>query len=140
MKLVIYNKKNSMSGTRTGERTIGFNRKTGMIYLSRMLADEMKLEEDDKIILANDEDQKAWYICKTKEDEGFNIKNDKGGIRFTNKYLVKKVLNSLKTESNATFLVAKDITEADGLMLYRIITSGPINKGVASKTKKTTSK
>ena len=142
MKLIIYNKENSLSTSmRTGERTIGFNRKAGMIYLSRVLAAQIDLKEEDKIILANDEeDKKAWYFSKTTEESGFSLKNNKGGIRLTNKLLASKVLDSVKIDSNATFLVSKEATEVDGLVFYRIITSGPLfalkNKRISSNNKK----
>lgn len=128
MKLLIYNKGNSLSTTaRVGERSIGLSRSNGMIYLSKVLATEIGLSDDDKIILANDEeDKKGWYLCKTNDELGFSFKNDKGGFRIINKFLVNKILNSLKIDTSATFLVGKDPLEVDDLRFYRIITSSPI--------------
>lgn len=128
MKLLIYNKGNSLSTTaRVGERSIGLSRRNGVIYLSKVLATEIALSDNDKIVLANDEeDKKGWYLCKTSDELGFSFKNDKGGYRIINKFLVNKILNSLKIDTNATFLVARDPLEVNGLKFYRIITSSPI--------------
>ena len=138
MKLLIYNKENSLStSSRARERSIGLSRNNGMIYLSKVLATEIGLSDEDKIVLANDEDdKKVWYLCKTNDELGFSFRNDKGGIRFVNKFLVNKILNGLKIETNATFLVAKEPLAVNGEKFYRIITSSPIiNKRFCGKIK-----
>ncbi|MEY8591461.1 hypothetical protein AALK14_08425 [Butyricimonas hominis] len=136
MKLFIYNKENALSiSARSGERTIRLNRSNGVIYISRSLSDELQLQESDKLLFANDEENKKdWYLCKTNDNSGFTIKNDKAGVRFTNKFLSAKILDSVKIEANATFLVTKDPTEVDGAKYYRIIVSSPITANVKRST------
>lgn len=142
MKLFIYNKENALSiSARSGERTIRLNRNNGVIYISRSLSDELQLQENDKLLFANDEENKKdWYLCKTSDDSGFAIKNDKAGVRFTNKFLSAKILDSVKIEANATFLVAKDPTEVDDAKYYKIIVSSPvtanIKRSIPNKSKK----
>lgn len=138
MKLFIYNKENALStSARNGERTIRLNRRNGVIYISRSLSDELQLQENDKLLFANDEENKKdWYLCKTSDDSGFTIKNDKAGVRFTNKFLSAKILDSVKIEANATFLVAKDPTEVDGTKYYKIIASSPVMVNIKRSTNK----
>jgi hypothetical protein len=128
MRLFIYNKENTVSiGTRNGERTIRINRTNGVIYISKVLMNALKLKENEKLLFANDEDSpKDWYLCKTNDENGFVLKNDKTGIRFTNKYLSAKILDSVKIESNATFLVAKEPVNNNGVLYFKIITSSPV--------------
>ena len=135
MKLFIYNKEDAVSvSARNGERTIRLNRSNGSIYISRVLAGTLELKEDEKLIFANDEDSpKDWYLCKTSDDVGFAVKNDKAGVRFVNKFLSAKVLDSVKIESNATFLVAKEPINDNGTLYYRIIVSSPIQTNVKRK-------
>lgn len=132
MKLFIYNRENSLSGSaRNGERTIRLSRNTGVIYMSRTLADKLELAESDKLLFANDEENKKdWYISKTTDPAGFNIKNDKSGVRLSNKFLSTKILDSLKIALNATFLVASEPMEIDSVKYYKIIASSPITSNV----------
>lgn len=141
MKLLIYNKQNTLFTTaRSGERTVRFNRSNGIIYISRVLADALKLKDSERLVFANDEDSpKDWYLCKTDDDNGFAINNDKAGVRFVSKYLSAKILDSAKIESNATFLVAKEPINNNGALYFKIITSSPITtnvkRNVSHKTK-----
>lgn len=140
MKLFIYNKENSITTTaKCGNRTVRINRSNGVIYLSRMLANSLSFRSGEKLIIANDEDNpKDWYLGKTNDGNGFDLKNDKGGVRFINKYLALKILDSAKVEANSTFLVAKEPINSDGLLFYKIIISSPVNRnanGLKSNSK-----
>lgn len=140
MKLFIYNKENSIATTaKGGNRTVRINRSNGVIYLSRMLAKSLSFRGGEKMIIANDEDNpKDWYLGKTNNENGFDLRDDKGGVRFINKCLALKILDSAKVEANSTFLVAKEPINIDGVLYYKIITSSSISRtanGIKSNTK-----
>lgn len=124
MKLFIYNKENSVSSvSRSGERTIRVNRSNGVVYISKALSEALGLKENEKLLFANDEENpKDWYLCKTNDINGFSLKIDKSGVRFMNKYLSTKILDSAKVEDSATFFVSKEPLSNNEVLFYKIIT------------------
>lgn len=136
MKLLIFNKENTTTfATRKGERTIRLNKNTGIIYLSRTLSDELELKGNERMFFAYDEENtKDWYLCKTGDESGFAIKNDKAGVRFSNKFLSTRILDTAKVEDYATFLVAKVPVEVEGQKYYKILVSSPVGLNVKPST------
>lgn len=128
MRLFIYNKENTISTyTRGGERTIRINRTNGVVYFSRILADMLKLKDNERVVFANDEDNpKDWYLSKTNDENGFLVKNEKTGVRFISTSLCNKILDSVKIQSNATFLVANKPINDNGATFFKIIVSNPL--------------
>ena len=78
MKLIIWNKENSYSPSKSAEhRTIRVNRH-GYIYLSGALAAEMDLKHGSRLNMAHDEENpKDWYLCKTQDETGFLLRGDR---------------------------------------------------------------
>lgn len=128
MRLFIYNKENTIStSTRGGERTIRINRTNGVIYISRILADVLKLKDNERVVFANDEDSpKDWYLGKTNDENGFLVRNEKTGVRLISKSLCAKILDSVKIQSNATFLVANKPINDNEIEYFIIIVSSPL--------------
>lgn len=73
MKLVIYNIENSKAN-RTSERLCRVNRGTGVFTFSGELVKCLELKTGDRVIVANDqEDKKGWYICKTDSEAASSL-------------------------------------------------------------------
>lgn len=137
MKLTIYNKGNARSGN-IGERTCRVNKETGLITLSREAVKQYQLSEGDRILLANDEENKKdWFFCKTTEETGFALKDNKGTFQFRNVFLAELLLNSLKIAKSAVFFIEKEPETVDGIEFYPLMTSKPMEVDKARVFKKT---
>lgn len=150
MKLIIWNKENSYSPSKSAEhRTIRVNRH-GYIYLSGALAAEMDLKHGSRLNMAHDEENpKDWYLCKTQDETGFLLRGDRhkelpktkrhavNGVEFSNVCLATKLLALVKTECfSVRFLVAKEPVEVEGVKYCKILTANPIPGQTKSVTKK----
>ena len=136
MKLIIWNKENSYSPSKSAEhRTIRVNRH-GYIYLSGALAAEMDLKHGSR-------------LNKTQDETGFLLRGDRhkelsktkrhavNGVEFSNVCLATKLLALVKTECfSVRFLVAKEPVEVEDVKYYKILTSNPIPGQTKSVTKK----
>lgn len=135
MKLIIYNIENSKI-SRPGERICRVNRGTGVFTFSGELAKCMELKTGDRVIVANDqEDKKGWYICKTNSEGGFVVTGKDKALLIRNSLVAGLLLGSIKVEKSAGFLVAKEPVVIEGEKYYQLITTKPINVD-ATKIKK----
>lgn len=136
MKLIIYNKENARSGN-IGERTCRVNKETGLITLSREAVKQYELHEGDRILFANDEENKKdWFFCKTTDETGFALKDNKGTFQFRNTFLAELLLNSLKIAKSAVFFIEKEPEVVDGTDFYPLMTSKPMEVDKARVFKK----
>lgn len=136
MKLIIYNIENSKA-TRSGERLCRVNRQTGVFTFSGEMAKCLELKAGDHIIVANDqEDKKGWYICKTNNEGGFIVTGKEKMLLIRNSFVAGLLLNSLKIEKSASFLVAKEPIEIEGDKYYQLLTTKPINVDASKVFKK----
>lgn len=136
MKLIIYSKENARSG-KIGERTCRVNKETGLITLSREAVKQYELREGDRILLANDEENKKdWFFCKTTDETGFALKDNKGTFQFRNAFLAELLLNSLKIAKSAVFFIEKEPEVVDGTDFYPLMTSKPMEVDKARVFKK----
>lgn len=135
MKLIIYNIENSKAN-RPGERLCRVNRGTGVFTFSGELVKCMELKTGDRVIVANDqEDKKGWYICKTNSEDGFVVTGKDKALLIRNSFVAGLLLGSIKVEKSASFLVAKEPVVIEGEKYYQLITTKPINID-ATKIKK----
>lgn len=139
MKLIIYNKENARSGN-LGEITCRVNKETGIITLSRAAVKQYQLHEGDRILMANDEEnRKNWFFCKTTDETGFVLKDNKGIFQFSNTFIAELILNNLKIAKSATFFIEKEPETVEGNVFYKLMTSKPMDVDkvrVLKKTKK----
>lgn len=136
MKLIIYNIENSKAD-RSGERLCRVNRKTGVITFSGEMVKCLELKTGDRIIVANDqEDKKGWYICKTNSEAGFVVTGKDKALLIRNSFVAGLLLSSVKIEKSASFLVAKEPVEIEGEKYYQLITTKPINVDASKVFKK----
>ena len=136
MKLIIYNIENSKAD-RTGERLCRVNRKTGVISFSGEMVKCLELKAGDRVQLANDEENKKnWFICKTDSEAGFPITGKDKTLLIRNSFVAGLLLSSVKIEKSASFLIANDAEEIDGVKYYQLITTKPINVDATKNFKK----
>jgi hypothetical protein len=136
MKLIIYNIENSKAN-RTCERLCRVNRGTGVFTFSGELVKCLGLKTGDRVIVANDqEDKKGWYICKTDNEAGFVVTGKDKALLIRNSFVAGLLLSSIKIEKSASFLVAKEPIVIDGEKYYQLITTKPINIDATKKFKK----
>lgn len=136
MKLIIYNIENSKVD-RSGERLCRVNRKTGVISFSGELAKCLELKAGDRVQLANDEENKKnWFICKTDSEAGFIVTGKDKTLLIRNSFVAGLLLNSLKIEKSASFLVAKEPEKVEGSEYYQLVTTKPINVDTSKVFKK----
>lgn len=136
MKLIIYNIENSKAD-RSGERLCRVNRKTGVFTFSCELVKCLELKTGDRVIVANDqEDKKGWYICKTNSEAGFVITGKDKALLIRNSFVAGLLLGSVKIEKSASFLVSKEPVVIDGEKYYQLITTKPINVDTSKIFKK----
>lgn len=136
MKLIIYNVENSKTD-RSGERLCRVNRKTGVITFSSEMVKCLELKAGDRILVANDqEDKKGWYICKTDNEAGFIVTGKDKTLLIRNTFVAGLLLNSVKIEKSASFLVAKEPVQNEGENYYQLMTTKPINVDASKISKK----
>lgn len=136
MKLIIYNIENSKVD-RSGERLCRVNRKTGVISFSGELVKCLELKAGDRVQLANDEENKKnWFICKTDSEAGFIVTGKDKTLLIRNSFVAGLLLNSLKIEKSASFLVAKEPEKVEGSEYYQLVTTKPINVDTSKVFKK----
>lgn len=130
MRLKVYNEANSKSVT-IGKRTIRFNRKAGLISLSKAATETIGLKGGDKVVIINDEERpNDWYICKTDDENGFAVraKAETGSADFNCTSVVKRVFETMDIHDMAVgYVVAPEPEKVDGMELYAIITKNPLN-------------
>ena len=117
--------------------SVNVNRKTGVITFSGEMVKCLELKTGDRIIVANDqEDKKGWYICKTNSEAGFVVTGKDKALLIRNSFVAGLLLSSVKIEKSASFLVAKEPVEIEGEKYYQLITTKPINVDASKVFKK----
>lgn len=133
MKLKIYERRKSQVHARPSlVQLINANRKGGYFSLNIKAIELFGLEPGCRIVIANDEDSRNdWYLAF-----GNNLENGtklrltyskrSNNMRTQNKEAVNAILNSVKAEQSATFLISKSPKLIDGKTWYKILTAKPI--------------
>ena len=133
MKLKIYERRKSQVHARPSlVQLINANRKGGYFSFNIKAIELFGLEPGCRIVIANDEDSRNdWYLAF-----GNNLENGtklrltyskrSNNMRTQNKEAVNAILNSVKAEQSATFLISKSPKLIDGKTWYKILTAKPI--------------
>jgi len=137
LKLIKYNRKNTKM-RQDKEPTIRFH-VNGGINLSKVCMEKTGLQVGDRIEFLQDEkDKAAWYIGKSFDGEGFEIRemNKKSSsvhYQVNSAYLAKAVIKSLNLDARSVgFKVSSNPIQHGGKELFFIITSEPYIKTVKS--------
>ena len=127
MELQIYNAQNSKLA-KPGERSVRIGRKSGLIAFSRQATEEFNMKDGTRIVFGCDKKEPGnWYFGFVEDESGFNLRVKDGAASFNCTALTHKILDSLKLESAAGFLLAKNPETNDGKEYYALITSKPLN-------------
>lgn len=120
MALIIYNRSNTNSLSRSTGRTIHVSKSGATISFGK----ELGLKEGQRVIVAKDEDQPKWYfaIVTENETEAFTLRRESNGlIQFRCLFLSRLILESLKSNVSLKFLVSKEPVSIDGTAYYTMI-------------------
>lgn len=133
MKLKIYERRKSQVHARPSlVQMINANRKGGYFSLNIKAIELFGLEPGCRIVVANDEDSRNdWYLTFGNNLENgtklrLTYRKRSNNMRTQNKEAVNAILNSVKAEQSATFLISKSPKLIDGKTWYRILTAKPI--------------
>ena len=133
MKLKIYERRKSQVHARPSlVQMINANRKGGYFSLNIKAIEVFGLEPGCRIVVANDEDSRNdWYLAFGNNLENgtklrLTYRKRSNNMRTQNKEAVNAILNSVKAEQSATFLISKSPKLIDGKTWYKILTAKPI--------------
>lgn len=109
---------------------INVNRKIGAFFLNNLIQDDLGLVKGSKGILAYDEETKVWLVAFGDDLPGFSLRrlsnrDYKERLFFNGKNAAHTILNDVKAERAATFVVSKRPKVIDGQKWYRILTKKP---------------
>lgn len=114
------------------ERLVNANRKGGYFSFNSKCIRELGLTNETKILIAKDEESRNdWYVAFGEKLDGMKLRaqgKPTSGYRAQYKTAAIEILDSVKAEKSATFLLAAKPTEQDGIEWYRIMTATPIRK------------
>lgn len=138
MKLTIYErKKPSVKAKASETRLLSANRKGGYFSINVRLTEDLGMTGTERVLIAkDDESRNDWYISIGGDlENGSKVRAMGGGkdksfyMRFQNKAAVEDILDSVKAEASASFIVATKATMMpDGSTWYRILTAIPKRK------------
>ena len=134
MKLKIYERRKSEVHAQPSlVQMINVNRKGGYFSLNVKAVELFGLKPGVCIVVAKDEDSRNdWYLTFGENLEiGTKLRLLHRGrrinsMRTRNKEAVNDILNSVKAEQSATFLISKLPKLIDGKTWYKILTAKPI--------------
>lgn len=115
------------------ERLVNANRKGGYFSFNSKCIRDFGLDNDIRILIAKDTDSRNdWYVAFGSElPEGMKLRTQgkpTSGYRAQYKTAAVEILDAVKAEKSATFLIAAKPIEQDGIEWYRIMTANPIRK------------
>lgn len=132
MKLQII--KRARRGGGCQERLVSVNRKGGYFSFNTQCTQQIGLNTDSRMLIAKDEDSRCdWYVAFDKgQSEGMKLtpqgKQRESSYRVQHKTAAEALLNAVKAERGATFLIAAKPVHIDGIDWYRIMTANPLSK------------
>lgn len=137
MKLVVFDRINQRGNAKLMMRSLSVNRRNAKISFSRRATDEMNITTESQVAFAKDADSKNdWYMCvsQTEIQGGITVRKANGHgnckdyqiLGCTCRALSAEILDSVKAQSGASFLIAEKPVEIDGTQWYQIIISKPI--------------
>lgn len=138
MKLTTYErKKPSVQAKASETRLLSANRKGGYFSINVRLMEDLGMKGTERVLIAkDDESRNDWYITIGEDlDNGSKVRpmgHDKErpfSMRFQNKAAVEDILDSVKADASASFIVATKATRMpDGSTWYRVLTAIPKRK------------
>lgn len=129
MALKMFTKDKRVNGKPT-QWLVNVNRNVGVFFLNNLIIDDLQLEKGMTGMLACDDDTKEWYVTFGNDLHGFKLRilsnhDYKTRLCFAGKAAVISILNDIKAERAATFVISKKPKVIDGQKWYRIMTKRP---------------
>lgn len=128
MKLTIYNNENCVA-EKAGSCIFRVSRNNYCTITNAGLK-LLDVVAGDRIVVANDEDTKNWYVRKVDDAEGFLLRGISSSIGFKNAAFHEIIVRKLRIEGTVGFLIAREPVEIDGEKYFRLITTRPIKQEV----------
>lgn len=113
----------------TGKPTIRFSKSAGLITFSKQAGINLGLTDKTRVELCqNEEEPTDWYIHITTSQSAFELrrKDDAVNYTFNATPLVRKVLETLKIEHAASFIISGEPHIIGSEKYFYIITGNPI--------------
>lgn len=135
MTLRKYNKselRKAASAQRMTQYLVNVNLKTGCFYLNDLIRIELNLTKGTEALVACNEESGIWYITFGTQIDGFklrrlmNLKGHEDRLCFCYKKPAHRLLELVKAQIAATFVISKTPTDIDGAKWYRIMTKNPV--------------
>lgn len=111
---------------------VNVNLKTGRFFLNNLIADDLGLGRDNYAVVAYDEESQSWLVTfDADEKEGYILQylaNHEYRVRyqFTGRKAATAIINAVKAQRAATFLIGRRPLVVDGKKWYRILHKQPI--------------
>lgn len=143
MKLIIFDKTNVETPARSGVRSINVNRSNGSITFSKAVQKDLNIKAGAYVIVAQDEESKNdWFINFSDSGNGFQLNQRKNSgwakdcapsLYFINKFVANKILDCVKAQKSASFLIGANPVKVDGRDWYKIVTAKPLVRNQQTK-------
>lgn len=127
MELKRFNAETS-GGVKTGEPIVSFNKKAGLITISKTAAEALELKEGSRVsFLQHPENKQDWYM-DTKDEKGFLLRANKegGSLAFNNVATAKTICESIDKMKEAKTVIVPMLTVHDeefGEGIYSLLTA-----------------
>lgn len=133
MKLRIIKRAHGGGIRQAKDRLVNTNRKGGYFTFNTRCVQDLGLTSKTSILIAKDEESRNdWYVAFGTGLPGSMKLRAQGkptsGYRAQYRDAAIEILDSVKAEKSATFLLAAKPTEQEGIEWYRIMTATPIRK------------
>lgn len=130
MALKIFAKEKKTNHQPPTQWLVNVNRKVGCFNLNNLITDDLKLETGQRGLIAYDEDTKEWFVAFGEDLPGFTLKiltnsNYAPRLMFLGRLAAHTILNDVKAQIGATFIISKRPKVIDGQKWYRILTKNP---------------
>lgn len=124
MKLTIYNNNNCIV-EKNGNCLFRVS-KRGFCTITSPGLELLDLKVGDRIVVANEDGTKNWYIKKVADDAGFELRSISNSIGFKNSAFNEEITRRLKLDGTVGFLICRKPVTIDGEEYYQLITSRPV--------------
>lgn len=105
---------------------------TNQFYIGTNAIRDLKINDETRVILAEDDETREWYIAFGNFPNGNPMRGrrKKGciGRTFCQRQAAAALIQRVKAVKSATFIISKNPTEIDGVQWHRILTASPIRK------------
>ena len=126
MILKLINRETLGSTTRQGSPIVRLSSKSGTVSFQKFAAQKMNLAESDFVEFGYDETDGTYYVFKSDEKTGFNIRNKNGqGYVFQSTTAVRKIFDLLNIELNSYRFILGEKTVIENVEYFPMFCPSP---------------